>query len=177
MINIEIQFEEQNQISISFYNKEGKRMKLKNDANKSLESEDHSTLKTIHGNQRPHKCDSCDKYFGNKESLVIHIKRVHENVKPFHCEFCDKSFGKKRHLDLHSKTVHGNSKTFNCDYCDKSFGHKNVLNTHTKTIHENTTPYKCESCAKTFAQSNSLKLISVTPATNGSVKAEICFII
>ena len=136
LINIEIQFEEQNQISISFYNKEGKRMKLKNDANKSLESEDHSTLKTIHGNQRPHKCDSCDKYFGNKESLVIHIKRVHENVKPYHCEFCDKSFGKKRHLDLHSKIVHGNSKTFYCDYCDKSFGHKNVLNTQfMKTQH------------------------------------------
>lgn len=52
------------------------------------------------------QCDSCLKFFSNKQSLIIHIKRVHYDYgKRFEC-WCGKQFRTPIHLKVHEKTNH-----------------------------------------------------------------------
>ena len=47
-------------------------------------------------------CPTCNKLFGNKYSLNMHIATVHEKSKQFVCDSCSKSFPRK---DMILKTV------------------------------------------------------------------------
>ena len=60
-----------------------------------------------------------------------------QGVKNCSCDFCDKSFGKKTDLQIHIATVHQGIKNYSCDLCDKSFGQKGDLRKHITTVHEN----------------------------------------
>ena len=53
-----------------------------------------------------HSNVTCDKMYGGKENLNMHLKQMHENDKPFKCEMCLKSFAQKIQLKKHVETYH-----------------------------------------------------------------------
>ena len=67
-------------------------------------------MKTVHEETKDHKCVYCQKRFGLKNNLKLHIKTVHEKIKDNKCDFCNKSFGHRTHLKRHVRTVHENMK-------------------------------------------------------------------
>ena len=46
--------------------------------------------------------------------LKTHQRTVQENEKPYKCEICQKSFGNKSHLKRHQRIVHENEKPHKC---------------------------------------------------------------
>ena len=57
---------------------------------------------------KAYECDSCEKKFGNAETLKRHLQIVHENIKAYKYNSCEKEFGQKAHLKGHIKVVHEN---------------------------------------------------------------------
>ncbi|CAH8639340.1 unnamed protein product [Dicrocoelium dendriticum] len=63
-------------------------------------------FKAVHSNERPHKCNYCDKTFTRMHCLRVHEKSVHLKQRPHTCEHCGKSFAEKGNLRQHLKSVH-----------------------------------------------------------------------
>ena len=53
----------------------------------------------------------------------------------FNCEHCDKTFGQKGNLNVHINTIHLKQKNFSCEHCDFTSGRKDYLKIHINTIH------------------------------------------
>jgi KRAB domain-containing zinc finger protein len=103
---------------------------------------------------KPHKCDICEKSFSRKSYLVRHI-RVHSGDKPFTCDQCNKSFSQSSSLQCHIR-LHTGDKPYQCEHCMKSFTKKCNLMDHIR-VHTGDKPYKCDQCNKSFSQSSSLR--------------------
>jgi hypothetical protein len=103
---------------------------------------------------KPHKCDQCEKSFSNKSALVRHTTVVHSGTKPYMCDHCGKSFSKKGNLVVHIR-VHTGVKPYKCDQCMKSCSLKGDLVKHIR-VHSGDKPYKCEQCMKLFARKDAL---------------------
>ncbi|CDO96562.1 unnamed protein product [Kluyveromyces dobzhanskii CBS 2104] len=54
--------------------------------------------------EKPFKCDQCNKTFRRSEHLKRHVRSVHSTERPFHCQFCDKKFSRSDNLSQHLKT-------------------------------------------------------------------------
>ena len=52
-----------------------------------------------------YKCNTCDKVFPSPAQLKRH-KIVHSDERPFKCDFCEKSFRRKYDCSFHMKMVH-----------------------------------------------------------------------
>ena len=78
---------------------------------------------------RSHSCFYCDKGFGRKSELEIHI-RIHTGVKPFNCSTCDYSCTQSSSLKRHERTVHTGTKPFSCSKCDYKFSQLSSLKRH-----------------------------------------------
>jgi len=94
-------------------------------------------INTIHLKQKNYKCDHCNESFGQKQNLNTHINTIHLKQKNYKCEHCECTFGEKGHLKTHINTVHLKKRNFKCEHCNESFGHKQNLNTHINVIHIN----------------------------------------
>merc|ERR1712051_553095 len=117
-------------------------------------------MKKIHGHINSHSCPFCGKKM-RKEKLKKHIELVHEKKKPHKCNLCDKSFGWKVSLRLHISSIHGaplaERQPWPCELCKKGFTSQWALKTHIDSVHEGKKPYKCEICNVSFASKQSLK--------------------
>lgn len=51
-------------------------------------------------------CNSCDKSFSTKYSLMRHVHTTHEKKKPFGCSLCDRQFSQKVNMERHKNLVH-----------------------------------------------------------------------
>ncbi|CAB0044230.1 unnamed protein product [Trichogramma brassicae] len=107
-------------------------------------------IKTVHEGRKDYPCDRCDKKFGIKGNLLYHQKTVHEGRKDFPCNKCEKKFGRKQTLLFHQKTVHEGRKDYECKICEKKFGHKPHLLKHQITVHEGRKDFACNRCEKKF---------------------------
>ncbi|XP_043273988.1 zinc finger protein 37-like isoform X4 [Venturia canescens] len=134
-----------------------------------------------HSNEKPHKCDVCEKAFKRpyelkmhrdihsgsmhtcdicsfstayKVSLMVHKKRVHQKIYRHKCEQCEKAFMSKHELEDH-RTCHLGEKSFICEICGNGFLQRSYLVHHKRVVHgvHNRAPMelKCEKCDKTFA--------------------------
>ena len=113
-----------------------------------------------------HDCEKCGESFENNVYLVQHIRRVHDENKPNKCDKCDKSFVFKSELKRHQST-HGAVKQFSCDLCGKSFGRKYNLMRHrdahtyeehskpkakTAKVRDTVKQFSCDICNKSFGR-------------------------
>ena len=95
--------------------------------------------------EKPFKCEECQRCFGLKQSLQRHARTVHQNKKrhqrtvhedekPYKCEICQTSFGGKGDLNQHQRSQHENIKPLKIDICQNKIGFKSNLNRHKSTV-------------------------------------------
>ena len=115
-------------------------------------------------------CKSCGKIFTNRVNLDDHFSCVHEGLRKHQCDFCEKSFGYKSNLSIHLKRAHhrphgrekSNSeedigKSQKCEQCGKIFTTKCNLQMHIKSVHEGKRDHICKFCAVRFAAKQNLQ--------------------
>ena len=67
----------------------------------------------IHGGERTHKCNQCNKSFIDKARLTQHTKRMHSVQRLYKCDLCYKAFKTTTEFRLHKLThPHKQFKTF-----------------------------------------------------------------
>ena len=92
--------------------------------------QEHGDRKNNH-RWRVHTCDYCNKSFGAKQQLTLHIA-THTGNRPYTCDICSKTFVLKSVLDRH-KRHHTLEKKFNCYVCNSSFFIVSKIKRHMKT--------------------------------------------
>jgi len=102
-------------------------------------------------------CEHCDKTFGHKGNLNVHINTIHLKQQNYKCEHCESAFGYKGDLNRHINTVHLKQKNYKCDRCDYTCGQKCNLKIHINTIHLKQQNFKCEYCDYTCGQKSNFK--------------------
>ncbi|CAL4060584.1 unnamed protein product [Meganyctiphanes norvegica] len=112
--------------------------------------------KNIKSVEKPYHCSYCDKAYGSKGPLKIHLKEQHIGEKQFQCNQCDKAFIQHGKLKIHIMRVHTGEKPCLCNYCGKGFLKNGLLKRHLKT-HTGEKPYLCNQCGMAFADNGELK--------------------
>ena len=109
-----------------------------------------------HINEKPFKCNQCDKSF-----VLRRLLRKHEyfHSTKYQCTFCGKKCGQKEHLKNHERT-HTGERPFKCqhDGCGKSFNRKCNLVKHQRT-HTGEKPFECDIkfCHKKYTTAANLR--------------------
>ena len=87
-----------------------------------------------HLDERPHKCDDCDKAFRTRPQLVEHQAVSHRDLEEESCDKCEKKFASKGKLAKHKQTQHS-EQTHKCPECEKAFSTKAGLKSHERRVH------------------------------------------
>ncbi|XP_013199483.2 transcriptional repressor CTCF isoform X2 [Amyelois transitella] len=136
-----------------------------------------------HSEDRPHKCNVCERGFKTVASLQNHLN-MHNGVKPHICKYCKSPFTTSGELVRHVRYKHTHEKPHKCSECDYASVELSKLRRHVRChtgerpyqcphctyaspdmfklkrhlrTHTGEKPYKCDHCNMCFAQSNSLK--------------------
>ena len=87
--------------------------------------------KEIHSEEKPFKCNVCQRTFKRIEHLDRH-KKIHTCEKSFVCKICQKAFARSDHLKRHEKNCSGENRSFKWNWM-----------THTQ-------PFMCDICCGRF---------------------------
>lgn len=122
----------------------------------------------IHTGQKAFKCLICNKDFGRRDTLVLHV-RVHTGEKPYRCDFCGKSFSQSSSRIVHMR-LHTGEKPYFCNKCGKMVAHSyhlricgmtrsQELEEHKEMIaNKGIKSFHCTTCGKKFSTASSLKV-------------------
>ncbi|CRK92778.1 CLUMA_CG006267, isoform A [Clunio marinus] len=102
-----------------------------------------------HSEDRPHKCNVCERGFKTVASLTNHAHKMIHSVgeKPvFQCELCPTTCGRKTDLRIHVQKLHTSDVPIKCRRCDNEFPDRYSYKIHAKT-HDGEKCYRCELCA------------------------------
>lgn len=89
--------------------------------------------KRIHANEKPFKCDVCNKSFRLKNNLRLH-KMIHIDSEPkLKCAFCHYKFRTESYLKVHER-LHREGMPA-CQFCRKEFSSNAAVLRHIRTEH------------------------------------------
>ena len=111
-------------------------------------------MRTVHEGIRDYKCDSCEKSYTEKITLLRHKQNVHEGKKNYTCDSCGMCFTVATSLKRHVLRVHEKRKDVKCDQCNKSFFGVQDLQQHNLNVHDHT----CEICGNSYGNISELKV-------------------
>lgn len=86
------------------------------------------------------RCTVCDKRFGAKQILYVHLQTHSSTRKVFNCQDCNLQFLDKNQAKLHDESQHPDRRPFFCNYCKRSFKHEHLLKIHKKHKHKTDEP-------------------------------------
>ena len=79
-------------------------------------------------------CEICDRHFGRKGELKVHIAGVHKEWQ-FECKYCGQKFSRKVNMEHHER-VHTGEMPYGCEQCPYKAKSPAVLLKHRKNIHK-----------------------------------------
>ncbi|XP_056390175.1 zinc finger protein 646-like [Hyla sarda] len=85
-----------------------------------------------HKEERPYKCNLCDKSYRHAGSLVNH-KKTHQ-IGLYTCLICQKEYSNPMGLKSHLR-IHSEEKRFKCEQCGEAFRMSQQLYNHRKSLH------------------------------------------
>ncbi|KAM3917675.1 zinc finger protein 646 isoform 1-T2 [Leptodactylus fuscus] len=85
-----------------------------------------------HKEDRPYKCNQCDKSYRHAGSLVNH-KKTHQ-IGLYTCLICQKEYSNPMGLKSHLRT-HSEEKRFKCEQCGEAFRMSQQLYNHRRSLH------------------------------------------
>ncbi|XP_070194040.1 uncharacterized protein [Littorina saxatilis] len=126
-----------------------------------------------HTGIRPHKCKECDAAFTTSGELVRHVRYRHTFEKPHKCPECDYASVELSKLKRHLRS-HTGERPYQCPNCSYASPDTYKLKRHMR-IHTGEKPYVCDICNARFTQSNSLKAHKLIHSGNKPVfQCEFC---
>ena len=123
----------------------------------------------VHQRERFFKCEQCQNFFKNKQSLDSH-RKYHAGCRVFECGICQTNFTIKDDLISHFQTHQMGS--LQCDTCFESFSKRIDLDVHKKS-HISKPYYTCECCYGSFQDKSDL-LIHQKKHFSGSFQRHVC---
>ena len=117
-------------------------------------------------------CDSCDKTYKHKRSLVRHIKNIHDKDIKARDKLQSPISMKTPSLKEHPKVDRTNKGDFCCDPCKKTYKYKSNLDKHNKLVHEREQGTGCEHCNLTFKELSKLRQHITTKHKEAKTKLE-----
>lgn len=88
----------------------------------------------MHTNERPFKCDQCDRAFVENCELLKHTRGTHTNERNFECKICQKTF-KTHHSRRNHEVRNHEEKKYKCEMCDRSFSDSSDFSKHNSYYH------------------------------------------
>ncbi|XP_048753425.2 RE1-silencing transcription factor A-like isoform X2 [Ostrea edulis] len=126
-----------------------------------------------HTGTRPHKCKECESAFTTSGELVRHIRYKHTFEKPHKCTECEYASVELSKLKRHMRS-HTGERPYQCMHCNYASPDTYKLKRHLR-IHTGEKPYVCDICQARFTQSNSLKAHKLIHTGNKPVfQCELC---
>ncbi|CAL8148330.1 unnamed protein product [Orchesella dallaii] len=139
---------------------------------KGLHSSLTAHINSVHGSERPWRCNICQKQFKRKEILLEHRESVHSNTKKFECEICGETFKSQSSKAVHLLR-HKGEKSHVCPVCSKDFYSVYALKSH-MVMHQEGGNFPCPDCGKVFKRKSYLEEHKRTHTGEKPFKCPIC---
>ncbi|XP_067637930.1 zinc finger protein 665-like isoform X4 [Eurosta solidaginis] len=179
-----------------------KQQALKRKARRIIKKIPEKSNKPIHSDERPFKCDFCERRFKKGSTLRSHV-RTHTGEKPYKCKYCEQSFAQigvlHRHLRMHlGVNIH------RCKFCPLTFPSAAEQRLHLtshededpktrernmaalseeeaklkvnryKTIREGIRKYRCDICGNLFKRRRTLEVHKRSHSNAKPHKCDFC---